>query len=224
MEDSDDSQSWIRAWKEGRTNFHRSDYHEKLIRYFPGLHPKKGQRVFVPLCGKSKDMIWLRNAGLEVYGVELYEGAVRAFFEENGLPVPQTVQEPDFMLYSSGDIHVRCGDFFQLRDVETYHFVYDRGALVAMPPALREKYAERIGRSLKKGGKYLLIAYEYDPTQMQGPPHSLTEDEIRRLYGDRFSVRLLENERPSGEGPRLSAVESLRQTVYVLEKRSDLSR
>lgn len=49
-----DSQFWITAWHEGRTNFHQADFHDKLLEYFPQLNPIKGQRVLVPLCGKSK--------------------------------------------------------------------------------------------------------------------------------------------------------------------------
>jgi thiopurine S-methyltransferase len=220
LDNSIDSQSWIQSWKEGRTAFHRNEYHEKLLQYFPRLNPQRGQKVFVPLCGKSKDMLWLHEQGLVIHGVELYEGAVKAFFEENKLKVPQVSKKAGFVSYSGENLYLRCGDFFELREKDTYDFVYDRAALVALPQTLRKKYAEQIGRCLKKGGKCLLIAYEYDPSQMEGPPFNISEKEITSLYGDLFSIQPLEKQKPLKEGTRLSAVESLLQTVYILEKRA----
>ena len=64
---------WINAWNTGRTAFHQGKFHEKLTEFFPSLKPQKGQRVLVPLCGKSVDMLWLQNQGLSVHGVELHE-------------------------------------------------------------------------------------------------------------------------------------------------------
>ena len=49
-----DSQFWITAWNEGRTNFHQGNYHDKLIEYFSRLNPEKGQRVLIPYVGNQK--------------------------------------------------------------------------------------------------------------------------------------------------------------------------
>ena len=213
-----DSQFWIKAWSEGRTNFHRGHYHPKLTEYFPRLDPRAGQKVLVPLCGKTKDLLWLDALGLQVHGVELYEQAVKAFFSENELLLPKTVQDRDFTHYTHKNIVVSCGDFFKLTQNDAYDFIYDRGALVALPAPMRKNYAEVIRRSLKKGGKYLLIAYEYDPSKMEGPPFSVDGHEIDELYGDQFTVKLMEGRQPHDEGARLSSVESLKQKVYILEK------
>lgn len=63
----------------------------------------QGSRVFVPLCGKSLDMIWLAQQGHEVIGVELSPVAVEDFFRENGLnPVQRRmVSSPYGMMASS---------------------------------------------------------------------------------------------------------------------------
>src|SRR3569623_953180 len=44
------------------------------------------KNIFIPLCGKSKDMLWLRAQGHAVIGVEVVARAVEAFFAENALP------------------------------------------------------------------------------------------------------------------------------------------
>ncbi len=213
-----DTQFWITAWNEGRTSFHQKDYHEKLLEYFPQLNPEKGQKVLVPLCGKTKDLLWLQSLGLHVHGIELYDQAIEAFFKENGLSAPQKTQDQDFVHYIHGNIVLSCGDFFQLGEKDAYDFIYDRGSLVALPLSTRKRYAQTITHCLRIGGKYLLIVYEYDQSKLEGPPFSVDANEIHALYEDRFTVKLMESKKPSKEGPRLSSLDTLKQKVYILEK------
>ncbi len=213
-----DSEFWINAWKEGRTGFNQDRFHEKLTEYFPKLLPEKGQKVLVPLCGKTIDMLWLHELDLHVHGVELYDQAVKAFFTENKIPNPQITRDQDFTHYASQNLLISCGDFFKLGHDHAYDFIYDRASLVALPSSMRKDYAEKIKRSLKQGGKYLLIVYHYDEAQLEGPPFSIPDEEVRALYGDQFNIQLMESKKPKSEGGRLTAVESLKQNVYILEK------
>ncbi len=213
-----DAPFWIKSWKEGRTHFHQQHYHEKLTKYFPGFNPEKGQKVLVPLCGKTKDLLWLHELGLDVHGIELYEPAVKEFFKENNLPAPEVVQSADFRTYACRNILIRCGDFFRFREDAHYDFVYDRAALVALPAPLRRDYARIIKQALKPGGQYLLVTYAYDQSKMDGPPFSVDAAEIHELYADQFTIQLMESQKPGSEGARLSALEGLKQQVYVLEK------
>jgi len=212
-------QFWIKAWNEGRTAFHQGQVHEKLAELFPGLHPRQGQRVLVPLCGKTKDLLWLRDLGLHVHGVELHEAAVEAFFSENKLSPTQVVRDGGFTHYRHGTITISCGDFFAFSAPAPFEFVYDRASLVALPAYMRESYARAVTDLLGDGGKALLIVYEYDQSKMEGPPFSVGPEELRRLYGGRFTMKLLASGRPTNEGPRLAALEALQENVYVLEKR-----
>lgn len=215
-----DSEFWKTIWEEGKTGFHQGTYHEKLLQYFPTLGPVKGQSVFVPLCGKTRDMFWLHEQGLNVRGIELHGPAIQAFFEENKLPLPKITMDENYLNYNAGHITISCGDFFKVTETGFYDFVYDRAALVALPEAMRKVYAGKIDQVLKTGGKCLLISYEYDSAELSGPPFSVTEDEIHSLYDKKFSVKLLERMKPAGEAGRLTAAPSIRQTVYILEKLS----
>jgi len=42
-----------------------------LCQYWQELNLAHDSVVFVPLCGKSRDMLWLREQGHQVLGVEL---------------------------------------------------------------------------------------------------------------------------------------------------------
>ncbi len=207
---------WINAWNEGRTAFHHENFHEKLLQYFPSLGAKEGQLIFVPLCGKSQDMIWLAQQKLHVRGVELHEDAVKAFFSENHLSEPKLTEDSHFKTYASQNIQISCGDFFKVSDEPIFDFIYDRAALVALPASMRVDYAKKLLQVLKVGGKYLLITYEYDQTQMSGPPFSVDEKEVRELFGKNFEIHLLESLRPKDEGTRLAAINGMKQSVYSL--------
>lgn len=213
-----DANFWIQAWKEGRTNFHKEQYNEKLLAYFPRLNPESGQRVLVPLCGKTKDLLWLSKLGLKVHGIELHEQAVKDFFQENKLPSPDRSQDESYINYSEENIRISCGDFFKLPTNEFYDFVYDRASLVALPGPMRINYAQVIKRSLKPGGKYLLIVFEYNQAEMDGPPFSVSEKEIHELYDDSFKITQLESESLTNEGSKFEKLSTFKQRVYLLEK------
>jgi thiopurine S-methyltransferase len=214
-----EAEFWIKAWNEGRTQFHQPHYHPKLTGHFARLEARAGQKVLVPLCGKTKDMMWLYQQGLEVHGVELHGPAIREFFTENALEAPRVSRDGQHTHHVHDRLTVSCGDFLKLDQSEVYDLVYDRAALVALPRPMRKEYAQVIRRALKPGGKCLLISYEYDTAQMEGPPFSITEDEILELYQSSFEIELIEDEVPKGEGGRLAAVKSLRQKVHLLRKR-----
>src|SRR5204863_4627370 len=99
--------------------------------------PERGERVLVPLCGKSKDLAWLQQRGHAVVGVELSPIAAKAFFDEQALPF--TV-EPDgpFARHrgTTAAIEIFVGDFFAFDAARAGAVTgyYDRAALVALPP------------------------------------------------------------------------------------------
>ncbi len=214
-----DNQYWKDRWIEGKIGFHEMDFHDKLIEHFPKLNPQKGQSVLVPLCGKSLDILWLNDIGLQVHGIEISEQAVESFFSENNLSSYQITNNKDFITYSYQNIIIQCGDIFLLQDREFYDFIYDRASLVALPRIKRKNYSELITQSLKPGGKYFLIVYDYDQSLMDGPPFSIPEQEVNELYQDHFSINLKDSDDLStDEGSRFSSIKGMQQKVYILEK------
>ena len=183
---------WLERWVRQDTGFHQRDVNAHLRSFWPVLGLAAGDAVFVPLCGKSGDMTWLRAQGHPVLGVELSPLAVTAFFSENGL-APQRRRQGVFDVAESDGIRIFCGDFFDLTvdDLAGMKVVYDRAALVALPPTMRERYAAHMAEILPPGTPMLLLTLEYPPAQMQGPPFSVPPSEVERLYGPRGDVRLL---------------------------------
>lgn len=75
-------QSWRQRWQQDDIGFHQAEVNISLQRYFSQLNLKPGQRVFVPLCGKSRDIGWLLYQGYAVVGVELSELAIQGLFAQ----------------------------------------------------------------------------------------------------------------------------------------------
>jgi len=184
---------WQQRWEESNLAWHRTDYHPALLKYWPKL--VKRAKVLVPFCGKSHDLIYLAEQGLQVYGSELSQLAAEQFFSEHGLNYHSHYQG-DFQHYQCVElsIHIIVGDFFALTaeefsfDVSKKGFdaVYDRAALVALPEIMRDSYVTQCLTLLKDDYQGLLITFEYDQSQMQGPPFSIAQEEVKHRYSDQF--------------------------------------
>lgn len=189
---------WQERWASGRTAFHEAAPNRFLRRYFADLDLPPQSHVFVPLCGKSTDLDWILDQGHRVTGIEFNRAAVDAVFARRAL-VPQITRVSDLARLSSGRLTIWQGDFFALNenDLGSVDAVYDRAALVALPQALREAYASRLP-ALTGTARQLVVSYAYDQSQTEGPPFSVPEVEIRRLYGDQYNVDLLASEDITG--------------------------
>jgi thiopurine S-methyltransferase len=190
MEGNVEEEFWQERWRRQETGFHQRDVNAPLREFWPRLGLAAGDPVFVPLCGKSRDMIWLREQGHPVVGVELSPLAAAAFFSENGL-APERHREGSFEVAEAGGIRILCGNFFDLTagELAGVKAAYDRAALVALPPDLRGRYAARMAEILPPGTQMLLVTLEYPQEEMQGPPFSVPAEEVERLYGGYGEVR-----------------------------------
>ncbi|HVK40386.1 MAG TPA: thiopurine S-methyltransferase [Candidatus Kapabacteria bacterium] len=184
---------WEERWRTSRIGFHQAEANALLRHHFGTLALEPGATVFVPLCGKSLDMLWLRDEGYHVIGVEFVEKAVEDFFAENDLTFERTSEGP-FARYRSEGLELLCGNFF---DLDRGHLadvrgVYDRAALIALPPEMRRRYAKHLTSILPPGWRMLLMTIDYDQTLKSGPPFAVSADEVRSLYGTSGRVELLE--------------------------------
>ena len=301
---------WHERWRDGRIGFHLPATHRALMKHKNSLlgegvtsPPELSKRVFVPLCGKAVDMLWLAACGHRVYGVDLSGVAARDFFDEAGLP--RTTTPADAMVaerwsagvkrvHTSGNIAIVEGDLFSIRpdpdprpdedDVRSYGWfgviprvdsggsiiarsssnianedgpdtssaldarvgaqgsisfreealrfasgggpamdaVWDRGALVAVEPSLRDRYASALVARLAPGGRMLVVSLSYDPNAgCAGPPHNVPHEELVRLYESRgCEVTLLGSEEViKSAPPRMrEKISSMTESAYLVRK------
>ncbi|MFU8877364.1 MAG: thiopurine S-methyltransferase [Wenzhouxiangellaceae bacterium] len=187
---------WHERWDSDKIGFHRSNIHPALRAYWQKITSDAGSPVLVPLCGKSLDLRWLANRGHAVTGIELSEKAVREFFDEADLEA-QRSPAGQLTRWHAGNNEIFEGDFFAWQAKQPFELFYDRAALIALPPEMRPKYLEHLRAQLADGAQGLLITLEYDSAQMDGPPFSVHEKELKQTPGFEFERLARENVLPT---------------------------
>lgn len=191
-------------------------------------------RVFVPLCGKTLDMVYLAGRAGDLYGVEGILTALEEFAAEHPeLQVEHKGASNGYERFEGEKITLLKGDYFELSQEHTqgkFDAVYDRGSMVAIVPSLRSDYVKVLGGLLAKGARILLVTYERIGTPKaiaQGPPYSITESGVREIYEGLDwveSVTLLHKEDQlklfPGVKERSPGLEGLVETAYLIQAKS----
>jgi thiopurine S-methyltransferase len=221
---------WIERWDNNEIGFHQDQINPYLAYFYgvkgPAVELREKLSVFVPLCGKTKDMLWLSQNGYKVFGVECSERAVKDFFEENALNYKHA-EKDQHALYQSQDlpsvIEVLQGDFFNLQpaDIAGITDIYDRASLIALPTEMRERYAQKMAELQQPGVRTLLVTLTYDQSEMNGPPFSVSEEDVQALYSENFSVQKLCFKDIIDDEPKMQqrGLTSLVETVYKMVRK-----
>ncbi|MBX2878574.1 MAG: thiopurine S-methyltransferase [Granulosicoccus sp.] len=222
-----DSSFWHRKWSEGQIGFHQTVFNKRLTAFWSdvlaGADPGK---VFVPLCGKSSDMLWLHQRGHDVVGIELSEKAVSAFFTENNLSA-ESDNVDGITSYTGTEqargIRLMVADYFALRPQHLQECMtfYDRASLIALPEAMRPDYARQLAALMPAGSRGLLLSIAYNEAQMKGPPFSVSDEKVRDLLGQWFTIEQLARFNGPQHVGNLAkrGLESLDERVYLLVRR-----
>ncbi len=210
---------WHERWEHNQIGFHQAEINSYLQAFWGHMPVPVGSRIFVPLCGKSRDMLWLRSQDLQVLGVEISPIAVHDFFAENALE-PIVTQHGAFERWECDGLVILLGDFFQLSaaDVADCAGVFDRASLIALPPEMRHRYAQHLMHILPPAVQILLITMEYDQREMKGPPFAVHEAEVRGFYEAHYTVERLQalDVLANEPGFRQRGLTRLDEKVYVL--------
>jgi thiopurine S-methyltransferase len=214
-----DSNFWLERWHQMQIGFHQDATEPLLQKHWPTLGLAAGSTVFVPLCGKSLDMVWLAAQGHRVIGCELSQIAINDFFATLDL-TPETRMESGFTVKSVGPYELWCGDFFALPPDATkaVRAIYDRAALVALPPDMRQRYARKLVELGSSVDNALLITLEYDQAIVNGPPHSVPPAEVQSHFTPDWRVMEMDREQTDSPTPRFKehGIEIVDQAAYKL--------
>lgn len=208
-------QFWHDRWANNEIGFHKSEANPLLVKYFNELALAKGSRIFVPLCGKTLDIPWLLSEGCRVAGAELSLMAIEQLFAELGVK-PTITSNGGIDRYQANDIDIFVGDIFDVTKtmLGPVDAIYDRAALVALHETMRSRYTEHL-TAITDHAPQLLICYEYDQRAAEGPPFSISHEEVRRHYAHRYQLRLLTSaDVPGGLKGKCAAIEH----VWLLRK------
>ena len=209
-------QRWAKGWNSGRYSvpgqgFHQADVHPYLAKHFSllQLNPNddifQQQRVLIPLCGKTVDMIYFaRDKKISAIGLEGIPRAINEFDEivncskEKDKAILHKDAQHHWKPSGNGFIGIVEGDAlnFKVDDKGAVDAIWDRAALIALSPEDRAAYVSMLNQSLKAGGRVLLTVVEHDmmmsPKEDEssnnnnlipyGPPYSFTSEDVRSLY------------------------------------------
>ena len=189
---------WIKKWEELDIAFHENEANPLLVKHFKELSLPPGSRLFIPLCGKTLDISWLLSKGYSVAGAELSEKAIGQLFADLEV-VPKISKIGELKHYSAKNIDIYVGDIFDVTRsiLGPVDGIYDRAALVALPEDFRRRYTKHLIELTNKSPQ-LLICFLYDQSVLDGPPFSITNEEVEGHYGDKYALNLIESKDVSG--------------------------
>ena len=212
---------WLKFWENNETNWHGDKITQELVEYFELFELEPRDKVFVPLCGKSLDMLYIMSQGFSVVGVAISEIGVRQFFSENNLAYKITKVD-DFDLYSTENLEIYCGDFFALtsKHLNNVKSVFDRKSLIALEPEVRQKYVKHLNDIISLGARILLVTLQYPQYQMSGPPFSVDKSEVESLFSMAFESQELRSFNDIENESKLTraGVDYINNAAYYLRK------
>lgn len=214
-----DNALWQQCWRDNDTEFHQKTVNSALIRFWATLGLSPDDRIFVPLCGKSLDLLWLASQGHRVVGVELSPIAVRAFFKASRMQAARRKQGK-FTLWQSGRIDILCGDLFDLTadDLGNVAAIFDRASLTALPEDIRHAYLAQLRKIVPAACKILLLTTEEpDSDETQDQPFAIA-DEISSLYARAYDIDLshVESLFEADADPLIKELVRIEHKAYVM--------
>lgn len=200
---------WHDRWDEERIGFHKDEVHPQLLKFQERLKPG---RILVPLAGKTLDL-WMLAETRNVTGVELVEKAIVDFFNEAKIRPTQTATR-----YEHRSLAMVNADILTF-DEEPFDAIWDRAALIALPRKLRLEYAQKMISLLKVEGTMLLVTLDYGGGDEQGPPFTVTRDEVFNHYASHGELVELADIDAS-VSPRLSET-GAKEQVFLFTKKAN---
>jgi len=133
-----------------------------------------GSKVLVPGCGLGHDVALLRELGLEAFGLDISETALKAAKDT----------------YSDlGDVWLTA-DLFNLSAKEgLYDLIWEHTCYCAILPEQRTDYIKSLFNIIKPGG-YFAGVFFLDTGQAPdvGPPFSTTKADVIELFSPHFEL------------------------------------
>lgn len=184
---------WHDKWKTNRIGWHLDEVNPIIVKHIGSLQLQKNARIFLPLCGKTKDIDWLLSQGFRIAGAELSLKAIQELFQELHVE-PEVSTCREFTVYSAQNIDIFVGNIFDLDSelLGNVDAVYDRAAVVAMRKEMRPKYVKHI-IDITKQKPQILINLQYNQKLMDGPPFCVMDEEIKSLYEGNYKLKQLES-------------------------------
>lgn len=207
---------WQSRWQNDKTGWHMDVVYPLLKQYWQHLQLPEGANVLVPLCGKSKDLHWLADHHFHVIGVDVSQKALQSVMDKRSEAFSKSTSH-GLTRYRSEAMELWEGDFLKVpaAEIPPLHAIYDKAALIALPPQQRKAYADKVLELCSPSTQIFLQTFEYEQAEMNGPPFSVHQKEVNELFGKHFKIDLLHEQSKFEE---LQGFHKRGLTSYLLEK------
>lgn len=166
---------WTERYNENNTPWDMGSASPPLTAYLQGL-VHKNQKILIPGAGNAYEVEWLhRNGFSNIYVMDI-----------SRVPLENLKKRvPDFP-----ESHVIFGDFFELK--QKFELIIEQTFFCALPPSMRQQYAEKMADVLVPGGKLTGVLFNFPLTE-QGPPFGGNQDEYESLFDKHFTIAKMEH-------------------------------
>ncbi|NIT55479.1 MAG: thiopurine S-methyltransferase, partial [Aliifodinibius sp.] len=85
------------------------------------------------------------------------------------------------------------GDYAKLPidQIPSQDLIYDKASIIALPAEKRQQHANKTIELSNSDTQLLIQTFEYNQSEMSGPPFSVDEQELKRLFGHRFKLKCI---------------------------------
>lgn len=181
--EGDYKKAWDMLWQKEKSFWDLGEPHPYLSNVINTSLELSGKKIedieaYVPGCGTGHEAFYMVKKGAKVRAADYTPKAIEVaksiygkhekleFFVENALEVEES-------------------------EKEKYDIVVDRAMLCAIELDMRDAYLKASAERLKKGGHFVSVAFNKVHLQ-HGPPHEITEEQIKELASKYFNVLSVE--------------------------------
>eukprot|EP00741_Cyanophora_paradoxa_P019668 tig00021137_g18986.t1 len=179
----DGGAGWDEAWRKKQTGWDAGRPAPALARLLSeassgALPPLPRGRALVPGCGSGYDALALAREGYQALGVDISATAVSV---ANELADKEAGADAASTAWRSRVRFVEAS-FFDLGESprDKFDLVYDYTFLCALPPELRQKWAEKMASLVAPGGELVTLIFPIG-THTTGPPYAMSLDLVAGL-------------------------------------------
>jgi len=183
---------WQSRWEKGNTGWHMDTVYPPLPNLWNHLGMNAEAQVLVPLCGKSLDLLWLADHCDTVTGVEVSPKALQYVMQEHNESFAQDYSH-GFSIYRSDSLVLWQGDYAKLPadQIPSQDLIYDKASIIALPAEKRSRHANKTIELSNSDTQLLIQTFEYNQSEMSGPPFSVDEQELKKLFGHWFKLKCI---------------------------------
>ncbi|XP_078380927.1 putative thiopurine S-methyltransferase [Oculina patagonica] len=153
-------------------------------------------RIFVPLCGKTPDMLWLAEQGHAITGVEASARYITAFFRDSKLQY--TMNSRKITADKKANVYVAKGKDITLYNCDIFDFsfeesggqfdaIWDQSAMPvinAMGAERLKEYTSLMQSCLKPDGRHMVEICKHGANFVTG-------EMLKSMVGDKSDVRYI---------------------------------